>query len=403
LQQRLQKALAAAGVASRRHAEALIASGRIAVDGTVVREMGTLVDPDTQTITLDGNPVARPPAIHHYVALHKPAGYVSTVSDRHAPQKVTDLVRLPGVRLVPVGRLDADSEGLLLLSDDGDFVYRVTHPSHSIGKTYLATVKGTPDDDAIERLTRGLRLPGEPRKTAPAGARRAGRGPERGTSLVEMVLHEGRNRQVRRMLDTVGHSVVRLVRTQIGPVTLGNLQPGEWRFLTDDEVAALMTGGTGGSIRPDTPATPSAPRPLSGGAPRGKNAGPPGRPAANKPGGQQPPTSRAPRGGGRAGSGSGAKGATGKEGPPPPRSLPGRRKQDTAAPQPQQQERTQRDETRHHDRPRPGPEQDHRKPAPERLPVHQDRLDRRLSARGQRDASDRLRGQGRRQGRRDHP
>jgi pseudouridine synthase len=195
------------------------------------------VDPLTQAITLDGRPVRAAPETRHYIALHKPAGYVSTVRDRHAPQKVTDLVSLPGVRLVPVGRLDADSEGLLLLSDDGDFVYRVTHPSQSVGKTYHATVKGTPDPDKLKRLARGVSLDGRP--TAPADVRKLGRGPEPGTSVVELILHEGRNRQVRRMLETVGHPVLRLVRTRIGPVPLGDLPPGAWRELTPGEVRLL--------------------------------------------------------------------------------------------------------------------------------------------------------------------
>jgi pseudouridine synthase len=242
LEQRLQKALAAAGVASRRRAEELIAAGRVAVDGKVVTTPGTQVDVETQTIAVDGKPIAAAPAKRHYIALHKPVGYVSTVRDRHAPRKVTDLVALPGVRLVPAGRLDADSEGLLLLSDDGDFVYRVTHPSHSVGKTYRATVKGAPDAATLRRLARGLALD-DGVHTAPAAARRIGRGPEPGTSVVELVLHEGRNRQVRRMLETVGHPVVRLVRIKVGPIALGDLAPGAWRPLTGQEIEALTQGG----------------------------------------------------------------------------------------------------------------------------------------------------------------
>jgi len=335
LQQRLQKALAASGVASRRHAEELIAQGRVSVDGRVVREMGTLVDPDTQTILLDGTRVEPPALTRHYVALNKPVGYVSTVSDKHAPRKVTDLVRLPGSpRLVPAGRLDAETEGLILLSDDGDFVYRVTHPSNSVGKTYLATVSGKPDEDTLKRLTRGLLLPGESRKTAPAGARWAGRGTEPGTHLVELVLHEGRNRQVRRMLETVGHPVLRLIRTQIGPLKLGALQPGQWRPLTEAEVAALQNGNDGKTIPTKTGGTPATKRNAS----------------------TSPPSSQA------------------------------------------SQERYQKDETRYRGRPRPGPEQNNRGAAPQRIQVHQDRLDRGLPPGGKRDAPDRRGGQGRGQG-----
>ncbi|GAB4452974.1 MAG: pseudouridine synthase [Armatimonadaceae bacterium] len=258
--QRLQKAIAAAGIASRRRAEELIAAGRVQVNGETVREMGTMVDPETQTITVDGTEITAK-VTRRYIALHKPVGYVSTVSDPYAPQKVTDLVEIPGVRLVPAGRLDADSEGLMLLSNDGDFIYRVTHPSQSLGKTYLATVEGKPSVEAIRRLTKGLLLPGEQRPTAPAGARLVGDGPEPHTSVVELTLHEGRNRQVRRMLYQVGHPVLRLVRVQVGPVVLGNLKPGKWRDLTPDEVTKIRRGGTAAND-----ATVPAKSPKTGGA-----------------------------------------------------------------------------------------------------------------------------------------
>jgi 23S rRNA pseudouridine2605 synthase len=241
MEQRLQKALAAAGVASRRKAEEMIAAGRIRVDGVVITAPGSLVDPDSQKIEVDGKPVATKTE-RYYVALHKPVGYVSTVVDRYAEKKVTDLVQIPGARLVPAGRLDADSEGLLLLSNDGDFIYKVTHPSQSLGKTYLATVEGRPNDDAIKKLSNGLLLPGEDRETAPAMARRVRRGPEPNTTVVELILHEGRNRQVRRMLERVGHPVLRLVRVQVGPVFIGNLEPGAWRQLTPREVRAIQGG-----------------------------------------------------------------------------------------------------------------------------------------------------------------
>jgi pseudouridine synthase len=327
MQQRLQKALAAAGVASRRHAEALIAAGRVRVDGAVVTTPGTLVDPDTQKIAVDGKPVETQ-ATKHYIALHKPVGYVSTVADRHAPKKVTELVQIPGARLVPAGRLDADSEGLLLLSNDGEFIYRVTHPSQSLGKTYHATVQGTPTAETIRKLARGLMLPGEERETAPAGARKLGRGPEPGTSVVELVLHEGRNRQVRRMLERVGHPVLRLVRVRVGPVALGDLASGAWRELTSREVRLIQKGS------PATAAPPAeAPRRLR----RQEDA----------------VSTKNPHRGGSVGN-----------------------------------------ETRYRGGSRPGPGQDHRKPAPGRVQVHQDRVNGRLPARGQRDAPDRRGGKG---------
>jgi 23S rRNA pseudouridine2605 synthase len=159
--------------------------------------------------------------------------------DKHAARKVTDLVQIPGVRLVPAGRLDADSEGLMLLSNDGDFVYRVTHPSQSLNKIYHVTIPNGITPEVIQRLTRGLLLPGETRATAPARVRKLGRGDTPGTTLLEMTLHEGRNRQIRRMLETVGFPVQRLVRVQIGTVCLGILGEGEWRDLTKEEIASF--------------------------------------------------------------------------------------------------------------------------------------------------------------------
>ena len=336
MQERLQKALAGAGVASRRHAEELIAQGRVQVDGQVITTPGTLVDTDTQTVLMDGQAIRAEK--HWYIALNKPIGYVSTVFDKHAPRKVTDLVRLPGnPRLVPAGRLDADSEGLLLLSNDGDFVYKVTHPSQSLGKTYQATVKGTPSDEAMRTLSKGLMLPGEDRATAPAQARKVGKGEQSGTFIVELVLSEGRNRQVRRMLDTVGHSVLRLVRTRIGPIWLQDLPEGHWRELSPGEVRLIQEGYTGSQadaktvtgrpVRPSRPSfdddRPSAPRPFrpagSGGDNRpprpsyGGGSGGSSRPPYNGGGGSRP------SGGGGFGGGASRPSFGGGGGPRPPR------------------------------------------------------------------------------------
>ena len=247
----------------------------MAVDGKTVTTPGTMVDDETQAITVDGSPIAAEK--HWYVALHKPVGYVSTVSDKHAPRKVADLVHLPGrPRLVPAGRLDADSEGLLLLSNDGDFVYKVTHPSQSLGKTYQATVRGTPSDEAIRTLSKGLMLPDDDRATAPAQARKIGKGEDSGTFIVELVLGEGRNRQVRRMLDTVGHRVLRLVRTRIGPIWLGDLPVGEWRELTPGEVRLIQEGYKGSQASAKTVSG----RPVR---PSFDNARPPARPYNDRP------------------------------------------------------------------------------------------------------------------------
>lgn len=372
MEQRLQKALAAGGVASRRHAEELIAQGRVRVDGRVVTTPGTLVDPERQKLSVDNKPVAAPPETRRYIALHKPVGFVSTVWDRHAKQKVTDLVRLPGVRLVPVGRLDADSEGLLLLSDDGDFIFRVTHPSQSVGKVYLATVKGKPTDETLQRLSKGLILPGEKVATSPAGARYVGRGAESGTHLVELTLHEGRNRQVRRMLDTVGHPVVRLIRTRIGPIRLGTLQAGEWRDLTTEEVALILRGED--AVAAAVAAPPAADEKAKA-PPKARNlaskSGRAGAPATTA-GAKRPPAQ-----GGRSGSGGDNRRAQTRGGP---------------------QEEKRSNETGYRGGSRPGPGQDNGKPAPKRVQVHEDRLDGRVPPRGQRDAPDRRGGQGHRPG-----
>jgi len=217
------------------------------VNGEIVTAQVTNVDPERDTITVSGTTISIATQ-RQYIALNKPAGYVSTVSDPHADHKVVDLVTIPGARLVPVGRLDADSEGLILLSNDGDFVFKVTHPSQSMGKTYIATVRGRPNAEAVDRLSRGLKL-SDGFVTAPAGAKIVGKGQQSGTSLMELTLHEGRYRQVRRMLETVGHPVLRLIRIRVGPVMLGALQPGEWRHLTEDELRLIEEGKNG----PDMP------------------------------------------------------------------------------------------------------------------------------------------------------
>jgi 23S rRNA pseudouridine2605 synthase len=245
---RLQKVLAAAGVASRRDAEALILAGRVQVDGQPITTLGTKVDPEQASIMVDGRPVtARPPAL--YLALHKPPGYDSTRSDPHAAHTVMELVRPPlearygrghpSVEgLHPVGRLDRDSEGLLLLTNDGGFTHALTHPRHGVTKTYVAEVPGQVKPGELEQLRQGVMIEG--RRTAPAEVRLLP-GTERAEgSRVELVLREGRKRQVRRMLSAVGHRVRRLTRTAVGPISLGSLKPGQHRALTPGEVVALL-------------------------------------------------------------------------------------------------------------------------------------------------------------------
>jgi len=232
--ERLQRFLARSGVASRRASERLIADGRVRVNGTPVTAMGSTVDADVDRVEVDDQPV-RPTEQHTYVALNKPVGVVSTASDPRGRETVVDLVGVPA-RLYPVGRLDYDSEGLLLLTDDGDLAMRLTHPRYGVEKEYHALVRGRVERDVLDRLSAGVVLDGRP--TAPARFDVLDEVPL-GTWL-RVVLHEGRNRQIRRMVETVGLEVLRLVRVRVGAVRLGRLAPGEWRKLTQAEIAVLQ-------------------------------------------------------------------------------------------------------------------------------------------------------------------
>ena len=220
--------LAAAGVASRRACEELIGQGRVRVNGNVA-ELGARVDPETDVLEVDGALVPVRPGLAYYL-LNKPAGVVSTAKDTHGRPTVVGLVPAEP-RVVPVGRLDADTEGLLLLTNDGELTHRLTHPSFGVEKEYLAEVTGQPARGALRRLREGVELDDGP--TAPAKASLLA------PNLIRLVIHEGRNRQVRRMCEAVGHPVVRLVRTRIGPITDTTLAPGEWRALSAEEVRAV--------------------------------------------------------------------------------------------------------------------------------------------------------------------
>ncbi len=235
---RLQKLLSMAGVASRRTAEVLIAEGRVTVNGRVVDTLGAKAVPDVDDVKVDGRRV-RPAARARYILLNKPRGYVTTRRDPEGRRTVLDL--LDGVReyVYPVGRLDYDTEGLLLLTSDGDLAARLTHPRHEVPRIYEAIVAGVPDDAAIEELRRGVYLDG--RRTSEAGVTRGatiGKGRQQTTKLV-LTLFEGRNRQVREMCARVGHPVRTLQRVSMGPLTLRGLAVGAWRDLTPIEVAAL--------------------------------------------------------------------------------------------------------------------------------------------------------------------
>lgn len=230
---RLQKFLSECGAASRRKAEELIVSGAVRVNGQVVT-LGTRIDPDRDKVTLHGKRVVRQRQ-NVYVMLHKPRGFVTTMSDEMDRKCVAELVQDVGTRVYPVGRLDRESEGLLLMTNDGAFAQMLMHPSHHIGKTYRVTVCPTVTDEQITQLTTGMMIDG--RRTAPAEVRIVTREPER--VVMEVILYEGRNRQIRKMCEALGLEVARLKRTAIGNVKLGMLHPGDWRQLTDREVASL--------------------------------------------------------------------------------------------------------------------------------------------------------------------
>lgn len=226
--ERLQKTLARLGFGSRRVCDNLIDDGRVTVNGEVA-EPGRRVDVDNDSIEVDGVPVGVRPGLVYYV-LHKPAGVVTTAADTHGRPIVTELVPAEP-RVFPVGRLDMETEGLLVLTNDGDLAHRLTHPSFGVDKEYLAHVEGEPNASAIRRLHKGVEL--EDGITAPAKVAVLDK------SLLRIVIHEGRNRQVRRMCEAVGYPVVRLVRTRIGPLRDTALKAGEWRALEPSEVRAL--------------------------------------------------------------------------------------------------------------------------------------------------------------------
>lgn len=231
---RLQKYLAMSGVASRRASEKLIAEGHVAVNGQVVTEMGVQVDEATDHVTVDGTPVFIEEE-KHYLAYYKPVGEVTTVSDPEGRATVMDKFRDYPVRLYPVGRLDFDSEGLLLLTNDGDMMQRLLHPSHEVEKAYLAKVSNHVPEEALRRLRSGVQLDG--RLTSPASVRLIRY--EAFDTVVLVTIHEGRNRQVRRMFEAVGHQVVSLKRVGFGPISLGDLPRGQWRQLTPVEIRKL--------------------------------------------------------------------------------------------------------------------------------------------------------------------
>lgn len=238
--ERLQKILSQAGIASRRASEQLMIEGRVSVNGKVVRELGAKANPAEDEIKVDGRRL-KVPERHRYILLHKPRGYMTTRSDPQRRPTVIDL--LHGVRdyIYPVGRLDFDSEGLLLLTNDGDLAAKLTHPRHGVPRVYEAEVLGVPDARDLERLARGVTVDG--RRTQPATLELVS-GRDEGHARVRITIREGRNRQVRNMFEAVGHPVDRLRRVAIGSLKDTRLKPGQWRDLTAVEVAALRRAAT---------------------------------------------------------------------------------------------------------------------------------------------------------------
>ncbi|MDR2931442.1 MAG: rRNA pseudouridine synthase [Propionibacteriaceae bacterium] len=231
---RLQKVIAAAGLASRRGAEEMIVDGRVEVNGRLVTELGTRVDPINDVVRVDGSRI--PPARHHiYLALNKPRGVVSTMDDPQSRPTVEEYIPRKAGRLFHVGRLDADTEGLLILTNDGDFAQRLSHPSFEIDKLYLVEVDQPMEPAAVKRLAKGVML--EDGLVKPDKVKVVSRGASK--TLVELTLHSGRNRVVRRMMESLGYSVRRLARLRVGPIRLGNLPSGQTRELTVKEIGAL--------------------------------------------------------------------------------------------------------------------------------------------------------------------
>ena len=239
--ERLQKIIAHAGVASRREAETMIRQGRVTVNGRVITELGTKADADRDHVKVDGKLLTQAEP-HRYILLYKPKEVMTTVEDPEGRRTVIDLVRGVHERIYPVGRLDYHSEGLVLLTNDGDLAYKVSHPTHGSVKTYNVKVRGVPDERLLDKLRRGITIEGK--RTLPCDITRiktTGRGDDEGNSWLEVRLREGRTQQIRKMFQALGHPVTKLKRVAIGPIADPRLTPGDWRELTKHEVQMLVT------------------------------------------------------------------------------------------------------------------------------------------------------------------
>lgn len=236
--ERLQKVMSEFGVASRRKCEEIIAAGRVKVNGSLITEQGCKVDKEKDIIEVDGK-IIKSSESKVYILLNKPVGYITSAKDQFGRPTVLDLLGDISVRVFPIGRLDYDTEGLILLTNDGDLTYTITHPKHNIDKTYRALIHGKADRDDIEAFAGGIAI--EDYVTAPAKLTVVRY--TNGNSIVDITIHEGKNRQVRKMCSAIGHEVIRLRRIRIGEIGLGTLKTGEWRYLNDSEIRYLKVLG----------------------------------------------------------------------------------------------------------------------------------------------------------------
>ena len=236
---RLQKFLSSAGIASRRKCEELILEGKIKVNGQVVCELGTKIDPLKDEVKYNDKKVELVKEEHTYILLNKPIGYVTTANDQFGRDTVLDLLKKVNRRVVPVGRLDMFTSGALILTDDGDFIYKVTHPKHEITKTYTVTVRGIVEESEVQKLREGVIIDND-YTTKPADARIIKIDREKNQSRMEIRIHEGKNRQVRKMCEAIGRKVLALHRTKIGDVGVKDLKIGTWRYLTPNEIKSIL-------------------------------------------------------------------------------------------------------------------------------------------------------------------
>ena len=243
MEERLQKFLANNGIAARRKCEEFILNGRVKVNGKVVTELGTKINPDKDIIEFDGKKVEKVEK-HVYILLNKPIGYVTTVKDQFDRPTVLDLVKIKE-KVLPVGRLDMYTSGALMLTNDGDFINKITHPSHEVEKTYTVTVKGIVTQDDVEKLKNGVEIPVDEKSeetfvTSPAKVKILKTDEEKNLSRLQITIHEGKNREVRKMCEAICRKVLALHRRKIADLDVKNLEIGKWRYLTDNEVKRLL-------------------------------------------------------------------------------------------------------------------------------------------------------------------